>query len=100
MDHDGYAGPATLALAQGEFDVRVELRGQFQPIDGRYHWYGRLAPHGALTALLGSARATGTLRTPQGSAPCEISDPDPWQRYRISGVSTPPYRPGMSRAST
>ena len=90
-EEDGYAGLATLTLAQGSFEVSVDVRGQFQPIDGRYHWYGRIAAHSGLTALLGSAKVTGTLRTPQGSAPCEVSDPDPWQRYRISGVSTPPY---------
>jgi hypothetical protein len=95
-DEDGYAGPATLTVAQSEFAVRVEVRGQFQPIDGRYHWYGRVAAHGELSALLGPARAAGTLRTPQGSAPCEVSDPDPWDRYRVSGVSTPPYAAATS----
>jgi hypothetical protein len=31
------------------------------------------------------------LRTPQGEATGEVSDPDPWRRYRITGVSTPPF---------
>ena len=90
-DEDGYAGAATLTVGEAEFAVEVSLRGEFQPIDGRYHWYGRVARHDELTAALGSARTTGMLRTPEGSAPCDLSDPDPWQRYRVSGISTPPY---------
>jgi hypothetical protein len=90
-DEDGYAGAATLTVGDAEFAVEVSLRGEFQPIDGRYHWYGRVARHDELTAALGSARAPGVLRTPEGSAPCDLSDPDPWQRYRVTGISTPPY---------
>src|SRR5579875_3016246 len=88
---DRYGGPARLAVGGSQFDVQVELRGCFQPIDGRYHWYGRTARHGGLAARLGAARATATLTTPEGSAPCELSDPDPWGRYRITGISTPPF---------
>jgi cation diffusion facilitator CzcD-associated flavoprotein CzcO len=90
-DQDGYTGPATLTVGESLFQVEVELRGFFQPIDGRYHWYGRLGRHDGLTARLGSGRSAGTLRTPDGSAPCELSDPDPWHRYRVRGTSTPPY---------
>jgi len=88
---DRYGGPARLAVGGSQFDVQVELRGCFQPIDGRYHWYGRTARHDGLAAKLGAARATATLTTPEGSAPCELSDPDPWGRYRITGISTPPF---------
>jgi hypothetical protein len=95
MDHtheeDGYAGPATLTVDGAEFGVHVLLRGHFQPIDGRYHWYGRIAAHDELAAALGGARASGVLRTPEGSAPCELSDPDPWGRYRVTGASAVPY---------
>jgi cation diffusion facilitator CzcD-associated flavoprotein CzcO len=92
QDHDdGYQGPATLETGTARLDVQVRLRGHFEPIDGRYHWYGRIEPHDGLDELLGSARASGVLTTPEGSAPCELSDPDPWRRYRVTGISTPPY---------
>ncbi len=91
MDEQGYAGPATLAIGAQSYAVQVELRGVFQPIDGRFHWYGRIAAHEGLAAALGSAKVAGTLTTPEGSAACEVSDPDPWQRYRVSGRSTPPF---------
>ncbi len=89
---DGYSGLARLMLGQDEFEVEVELRGHFEPIDGRYHWYGRIASNQALTDLVGGFRAVGLLDTGQGRSPCELTDPDLWNRYRISGTSTPPFR--------
>jgi cation diffusion facilitator CzcD-associated flavoprotein CzcO len=88
---DGYSGPAMLETGDARLAVQVRLRGYFEPIDGRYHWYGRVAAHDGLTSLLGPGRASGVLTTPEGSAPCDLSDPDPWRRYRVSGISTPPY---------
>jgi cation diffusion facilitator CzcD-associated flavoprotein CzcO len=93
---DGYLGPATLAVRDQSFGVQVELRGHFEPIDGRYHWYGRAGKHENLLRALGTARADATLTTPGGTAPCQLSDPDPWGRYRITGISTPPYPVGLA----
>jgi len=42
-DEDGYGGPATLVVDGVSLPVTVELRGYFQPIDGFYRWYGRVA---------------------------------------------------------
>jgi hypothetical protein len=95
-DADAYTGPAVLRIGDREFDVRTELRGHFEPIDGRYHWYGRLARHDALAEAIPAARASGTLTTPEGTASCELSEPDPWLRYRVTGISTPPFRTGMA----
>lgn len=90
-DGDGYLGPATLTVGDVEFAVEVDLSGVFQPIDGRYHWYGRIAAHDGLEQLLGGRKHTGELRTPQGAARGEICDPDPWGRYRILGTGKPPF---------
>lgn len=91
-EEDGYTGPAVLVVNGSRFGVQVDLRGYFQPIDGRYHWHGRVGRNEPLLDLLGGARAAGELTTPAGTAPCQLSDPDPWQRYRVAGVSTPPFR--------
>jgi hypothetical protein len=88
---DGYQGPATVVVGSSRFEVEVALRGHFQPIDGRYHWYGRIARCGPLAAAAGPGRAPAVIVTRQGCAPCELSEPDPWGRYRVSGISTPPF---------
>jgi len=97
MDHeehpedDGYTGSATLVIGEQEFDVRVTLRGHFQPIDGYYRWYGRIDADPAVSEAVGGRRTKATLRTPGAEADGELSDPDPWDRYRIMGTSRPPF---------
>jgi hypothetical protein len=90
-DEDGYRGQATLVVDDRELTVDVDLRGHFQPIDGRYHWYGRLLANTELDELVGGRKKTAVLRTRDGEATGEVSDPDPWQRYRITGISKPPF---------
>ncbi|WP_184816030.1 DUF4873 domain-containing protein [Actinophytocola algeriensis] len=90
-DEDGYAGEATLVLDGAELSVTVTLRGNFEPVDGRYHWYGRIQAHDEVTEKAGSRKPTASLRTPFGVAEGVLSDPDPWGRYRISGTSRPPF---------
>ena len=92
LDEDGYRGPARLVFGERQFAVEVDLRGHFQPIDGRYHWYGRITANPELSAALSGKKRCARLHTPQGEAAAELSDPDPWDRYRVSGVSTPPFR--------
>ncbi|HEY1575222.1 MAG TPA: DUF4873 domain-containing protein [Pseudonocardiaceae bacterium] len=92
MTDGGYTGPATLLLADREVRVDVNLRGHFQPIDGHYHWYGRFAASDELDELVAGRKRTAVLRTEGGEATGEVSDPDPWRRYRITGISTPPFR--------
>ena len=90
-DEEGYTGPATVLLGDEELAVQAELRGHFQPIDGYYRWYGRLKADARLSTLLGGKKRSVTLRTPEGEAPAELSDPDPWDRYRVMGTSRPPF---------
>ncbi|TCP49273.1 uncharacterized protein DUF4873 [Tamaricihabitans halophyticus] len=90
-EEEGFAGEATLLLADSEIPVRVELRGYFQPIDGRYHWYGRITQNERVSELAEAGSKVGRLRTPQGEAEAKLSDPDPWGRYRVAGISTPPF---------
>jgi hypothetical protein len=93
-EEEGYTGPATLHVAETELAVDVELRGYFQPIDGYYHWYGRVRENAELSGLLAGKKTPARLRTPQGEANGEVSDPDPWNRYRITGTSRPPFTVG------
>jgi hypothetical protein len=91
-EEDGYTGEATLAFEDGVIPVEVELRGYFQPIDGRYHWYGRIKSNDEVTTRVEAGARTAFLRTPTGEAEGTLTDPDPWGRYRVGGISTPPYK--------
>lgn len=90
-DEDGYSGAATLTVDGAELPIEVELRGHFQPIDGFYRWYGRITANETLSTVADGKKRKATIQTPHGSAEGEISDPDPWGRYRIMGTSTPPF---------
>ena len=90
-DEDGYSGPATLVVDGVSVPATVELRGYFQPIDGFYRWYGRVAVNEELTKLAGGKKKPVTIHAGAHTAEGELSDPDPWGRYRIMGTSTPPF---------
>jgi hypothetical protein len=88
-----YAGAATVttgSTAGNGVEVEVTLRGHFEPLDGRFHWYGRIGADDGLTEVV-RAGDTVTLTTPHGSAEGRLSDVDPWGRYRISGTGHPPF---------
>ena len=90
-DEDGYQGSATLVFDDAELAVELTLRGNFEPVDGRYHWYGRVAVDAALAERLGGRQGKAVVRTPHGEAAAHLADPDPWGRYRITGTSRPPF---------
>jgi hypothetical protein len=85
-----YAGAGTLIVDATETPVEVTLRGHFEPLDGRFHWYGRIAAD----PLVDERHRSGTvltLVTPHGRAEGRLSDVDPWGRFRIAGTGTPPF---------
>ena len=92
MSADGYTGPATIVVDGTQIQVELELHGHFQPIDGYYRWYGRIAQHAELDDLVGGRKQPAQVSTPEGAAEGELSDPDPWGRYRVVGKSTPPFK--------
>jgi hypothetical protein len=87
---EGYVGPAQLLVGDTTLEVAVNLRGMFQPIDGRYHWYGRVDRHAEVDELVRGG-TTVALRTPYGQAQARLSDVDPWGRYRVTGSGRPPF---------
>lgn len=90
-DHDdGYTGPAVLTVDGQDVPVRAQLDARHEPHDGRMHWFGRVRLEGAEPEGLTSGQAE--LRTEDGRAPAQIGDVDPWGRYRVTGVGTPPFR--------
>ncbi|WP_342213432.1 DUF4873 domain-containing protein [Nocardia wallacei] len=90
-DASDYIGLATVVIASTEVEVQIELRGFFQPIDGRFCWYGRVRQNDALDELLRGRRRSVVVRTSTGEARATIGDRDFWGRYRIQGRGRPPY---------
>ncbi|MFC4949451.1 DUF4873 domain-containing protein [Pseudonocardia sp. GCM10023141] len=94
---DGYTGPATLTVAGRALAVEALLDARHEPHDGRMHWFGRvrLSPADAAETELVAAITAGTgpveLSTPGGRAAAKVGDVDPWGRYRVTGVGTPPF---------
>ncbi|MFD4443054.1 DUF4873 domain-containing protein [Nocardia sp. NPDC058519] len=91
-DHD-YAGPAVLDLPGAEYPVLATLTGHTDPIDGRYHWYGRLDP-AETTTLPEPTRASAFLVLPgREPAAAHLTERDPWGNLRVTGAGTPPFAP-------
>ena len=84
-----YVGPVTVRVGARSATVPARLTGRFQPIDGRFHWYGRLVASSELEAI--GSGASVVVATERGSATGRLSDPDPWGRLRVAGTGAPPY---------
>jgi hypothetical protein len=91
---EDYAGRAVISTGSQDdptgLEVQVRLRGHFEPLDGRFHWYGRIDVDPRLAARHRSGSEV-VLTTPQGQASGRLSDEDPWGRFRISGTGRPPF---------
>jgi hypothetical protein len=89
---DGYAGPVTVVA--GEVTVRADARltGQVEPVDGRFHWGGRLAPGPELAGLVRAGSPAALLRVDDGPW-CEarLAEVDPWGGIRVSALGSPPW---------
>lgn len=86
---EAYDGPASVLAGDTEHPVTVTLRGAFQPVDGLFHWYGRITDPAPLAGIRSGSAVT--LRTPVGEAPAKLSDEDPWGRFRVTGTGRPPF---------
>lgn len=90
---EGYRGSAVLASGDHRIPVTVALAGHSEPIDGRYHWYGRITADDDVTALRRPGREPVTLTLPEGKpVPAKLAEVDPWGSVRVTGVGPPPYR--------
>ena len=90
-DEDGYTGPAELIDGDAVLAVQVTLAGHFDPISGKYSWYGRVAASPEVTALAENGARTVRLRTPHGEVETALTDVDPWGRPRVSGFGPAPF---------
>jgi hypothetical protein len=97
---DGYDGPAELVTDDRAVPVEVTLRGLFEPISGKYRWYGRVAASDDVTALVAGGARTVVLRTPHSEVETSLGDVDPWGRPRVEGFGAAPFPVATSLADT
>lgn len=91
-DDDGYTGPARLLVDGEELAVRVRLAGHLEPLDGRFHWYGRVDRSDAVVAAKDGGATRATLAV-GAAAPVEarLAEYDAWGHVLVSGLGAPPY---------
>jgi hypothetical protein len=91
QDEDGYDGSAELVDTTTTIPVEVQLRGHFDPISGKYSWYGRVAATPEVAAFVESGVRKVRLRTPHAEVETALSDVDPWGRPRVEGFGAAPF---------
>jgi hypothetical protein len=89
---DGYEGPAELIDGERVIPVDVKLAGHFDPISGKYNWYGRVAASPDVAALVENGARKVRLRTPHAEVETSLSDVDPWGRPRVDGFGAAPFQ--------
>jgi Domain of unknown function (DUF4873) len=90
-DDDGYDGPAEIVDGSSAVPVEVRLRGHFDPITGKYSWYGRVAASPEVAAMVAAGARKVTLRTPHAEVETALTDVDPWGRPRVEGFGAAPF---------
>lgn len=91
LPDDGYDGPAELVAGDRAITVEVTLRGHFDPISGRYRWYGRVAASPQVAEFVAGVAGSVVLRTPHAAVETALSDIDPWGRPRVEGFGAAPF---------
>ena len=69
----------------------MTLRGHFDPISGKYSWYGRVAATPEVAALVEHGARKVRLRTPHAEVETALADVDPWGRPRVEGLGAAPF---------
>ena len=97
MTDDSYTGPATLVADGSALTVQVRLSGRVEPMDGRYHWVGRIAAQEAVIGLARAGVRSAMLRIGDGApVAVRLGDVDPWGAVRVQATSPPPWPDGAS----
>lgn len=91
-EESGYAGPAVLLLGERALDVTVHLDGHLEPLDGLFHWYGRVDRSPAVAAAKEAGATAAELSIgDRAPVPLRLAELDAWGHVQVSGTGTPPY---------
>lgn len=97
-----FVGSAVLCGGDLSVPVRVALSGHVDPLDGRFHWGGRIDPDERVVGLLRAGRRDVTLRVGDGPPlPARLTEADPWGGVILAATGRPPWPAAeISAAST
>ena len=97
IEEDGYRGRARLAVVAAgtevdDLEVDVTVTGHLEPLDGQYHWYGRVQRDEALDRAKASGATEVVLTIGDGKpASARLAEHDAWGNLRITGTGRPPF---------
>ena len=83
---DDYDGPAMLTVNGETFAVAVRVASRFEPVDGRFHSAGRIAPHDAVLAHVRAGVNVAELTIDGARMLVQLKDLDPWGGVRLQAV--------------
>lgn len=90
-EDEGFQGAAVLVLGDTHLDVDVHLADHFEPLDGRTHWYGRVARTPEVAAAKTAGATTVGIRIGDRVAEAHLAEFDAWGNVALRGVGSPPY---------
>jgi hypothetical protein len=74
-------------------EVGLHVDGRWEPVDGRYHWAGRIEPEPEIVRLLRSGRRDVEVRVGDRTVQGRLAEVDPWGGVRVTGIGEPPWPP-------
>ena len=91
-EETGFSGEASLIVGDQVMDVVVHLDGHLEPLDGRFHWYGRIERCADVEAVKAAGATTGLLVIGElPPAELRLAEYDAWGHVQVKGVGAPPY---------
>ncbi|GAA0935950.1 DUF4873 domain-containing protein [Virgisporangium aurantiacum] len=87
-----FVGEAVLRGGDVRVSVRVGLSGHVDPLDGRFHWGGRIDPDERVVGLLRAGRRDVTLQVGDARPlPARLTEADPWGGVILAATGRPPW---------
>jgi hypothetical protein len=92
VSEDTYDGPATVQAGAQTIEVELRAAGRTEPVDGRYHWGGRIRPQEVIAQLVRDGQRAVTVHIGERTGvAARLGDLDPWGGARLIGVGAPPW---------